>query len=111
MLFSDVGDVIDLVAVAVSVSITTSRTPGRSAMTARSHATPSSESSHPSPSGPSLALTTRHLSAPAGSPGTLPRRGPLRTARAAFTASSSSKPQGRFRVKCWLLRRLEDPLA
>jgi len=67
MLFSDVGDVIDLVAVAVSVSITTSRTPGRSAMTARSHATPSSESSHPSPSGPSLALTTRNLSAPAAS--------------------------------------------
>ncbi|MCA1674458.1 MAG: hypothetical protein LC799_20475, partial [Actinobacteria bacterium] len=34
-----------------------------------------------------------------GSPGALLRRGPLRTARAAFTAGSSSKPQGRLRVE------------
>ncbi len=31
-----------------------------------------------------------------GRTGGLPRRSPLRTARAAFTASSSSKPRGRF---------------
>ena len=36
---------------------------------------------------------------PSGSRGALLRPGPLRTARAAFTASSSSKPRGRLRFE------------
>jgi hypothetical protein len=44
-----------------------------------------------------------------GSPGALLRRGPLRTARAAFTAGSSSKPGGGAGCSC-VPRRREDPL-
>src|SRR4029079_7763319 len=44
-----------------------------------------------------LAVLADHQS---GSPGALLRRGPLRTARAAFTASSSSKPRDGPGLQC-----------
>jgi len=58
-------------------------------------------SGRPGPSRRCQGCSHPHLcsQAQSGRTGGLPRRSPLRTARAAFTAGSSSKPQGRLRIE------------
>src|SRR3954471_6864259 len=53
---------------------------------------------------------SRHLPDQSGRTGGLLRRSPLRTARAAFTASSSSKPRERLRTEelCPCVDEVED---
>ena len=53
------------------------------------------------------ARASPRTSLPPGRPGALPRRAPLRTGRAAFTAHGSSKPLGRVGVQ--MLRSLPRP--